>query len=89
MSDRDELHLSNVIYNLIDNANKYSIDPPQIILSTKNAGKCLYIDIEDKGIGMTKNNANVLLTSFKSAYRKFTRCKNLLGLNYVQDIITR
>lgn len=87
----DELHLSNVIYNLIDNANKYSIDPPQITLSTRSAGRCLYIDIEDKGIGMTKEQC-------KRAFDQFYRVPtgNLhdvkgfgLGLNYVQDIITQ
>jgi len=87
----DELHLSNVIFNLIDNANKYSIDAPQIEISTKNAGRKLIIEIEDKGIGMTKEQS-------KRAFDQFYRVPtgNLhdvkgfgLGLNYVMDIITQ
>jgi len=87
----DELHLSNVIYNLIDNANKYSVDPPKITLRTKNAGKNLIIEIEDEGIGMTKEHSKRIFDQF---YRVPTG--NLhdvkgfgLGLNYVQDIIVQ
>jgi len=87
----DELHLSNVIYNLIDNANKYSVGPPKIILSTRNSGKNLIIEVEDKGIGMTKEQS-------KRAFDQFYRVPtgNLhdvkgfgLGLNYVLDIVTQ
>lgn len=87
----DELHLSNVIYNLIDNANKYSITAPYIKLSTRNSGKNLLIEIEDKGIGMTKEHSKRVFDQF---YRVPTG--NLhdvkgfgLGLNYVMDIITK
>lgn len=87
----DELHLSNVIYNLIDNANKYSVNAPKITLSTKNTGKNMIIEVADEGIGMTKEQTKRIFDQF---YRVPTG--NLhdvkgfgLGLNYVQDIIAQ
>ena len=87
----DELHLSNVLYNLLDNANKYSIEPPKITIATRNTAKALIIEISDKGIGMTKEQSKRIFDQF---YRVPTG--NLhdvkgfgLGLNYVQDIVTQ
>ena len=87
----DELHLSNVLYNLIDNANKYSSNTPEISISTRNTGRHLIVEIADKGIGMTKEQAKRIFDQF---YRVPTG--NLhdvkgfgLGLNYVQDIIKK
>ncbi|MCZ4243064.1 sensor histidine kinase [Pedobacter punctiformis] len=87
----DEMHLSSVIYNLIDNANKYSLNAPEISITTRNSNKLLIVEISDKGIGMTKEHSKRIFDQF---YRVPTG--NLhdvkgfgLGLNYVQDIIKR
>jgi len=87
----DELHLSNVLYNLIDNANKYSAENPEITITTRNTAKNLIVEISDKGIGMTKEQSKRIFDQF---YRVPTG--NLhdvkgfgLGLNYVQDIIKK
>jgi two-component system phosphate regulon sensor histidine kinase PhoR len=87
----DELHLSNVIYNLIDNANKYSSNAPRINVSTRNTAKQLVLTISDEGIGMTRDHTKRIFDQF---YRVPTG--NLhdvkgfgLGLNYVQDIVAK
>lgn len=87
----DELHLSNVIFNLIDNANKYSKETPEIQIETFNTGKSLVIRVSDKGIGMSHDQLSKIFDQF---YRIPTG--NLhdvkgfgLGLSYVNDIVKR
>jgi len=87
----DELHLSNVIFNLLDNANKYSPENPQIKISTFSSGRNLIIRVADKGIGMSKDQLSKIFDQF---YRIPTG--NLhdvkgfgLGLSYVNNIVKR
>lgn len=87
----DELHLSNVIFNLLDNANKYSPEDPQIKVSTFNSSKNLIIRVSDKGIGMSRDQLSKIFDQF---YRIPTG--NLhdvkgfgLGLSYVSNIIKK
>ena len=87
----DELHLTNVIFNLVDNANKYSLGHPEITIQTQNVGNKLIIKIGDKGIGMNKDQLSKIFDQF---YRIPTGnihdVKGFgLGLSYVYDIVKR
>lgn len=85
----DELHLSNVLFNLLDNALKYSSTHPEIELSTLNSGSNLIIKVKDNGIGINRDQLSKIFEQF---YRIPTG--NLhdvkgfgLGLSYVNTII--
>lgn len=87
----DELHLSNVFFNLVDNAIKYSPNAPEINVRTHNTKDNIIIAIADKGMGMTKEQQEKIFDQF---YRIPTgNIHNVkgfgLGLSYVHDIVKR
>lgn len=87
----DELHLSNVLFNLVDNAIKYSPSTPEITVKTFNTKHNIVISISDKGMGMTKEQQEKIFDQF---YRIPTgNIHNVkgfgLGLSYVYDIVKR
>jgi len=91
MIEADELHFSNVLYNLIDNAIKYSPEVPEITISTFNKNNEVVIRVADKGIGMNRDQQSKIFEQF---YRIPTG--NLhdvkgfgLGLSYVNTIVKR
>ncbi len=50
----DEVHITNVIFNLLDNAVKYSKGAPEIKVATETRNGEVIVSVEDKGIGISK-----------------------------------
>ena len=87
----DEMHITNVIFNLMDNAVKYKKPEEDLVLNVRtwNEPGKLMISIQDNGIGIKKENLKKVFDKF---YRVHTG--NLhdvkgfgLGLAYVKKII--
>jgi len=86
----DEVHFSNIIFNLLDNAMKYSNDAPHIIVETLNTGNgMLSIKIKDSGIGMDKETQARIFEKFYRAHTgNLHNVKGFgLGLSYVKAIV--
>ena len=88
----DEMHFTNIIFNLLDNAFKYrrEDEPLAIVVHTYNQNETHFcISISDNGIGIAKDNLKRIFDKF---YRVHTGDKHNvkgfgLGLAYVQKMV--
>lgn len=87
----DIIHVTNIIYNLFDNANKYSKEKPHIRVKTISSGNSIHITISDNGIGVNKEDSREIFNKF---YRVSTgdvhNVKGFgLGLYYVKQMMIK
>ncbi len=87
----DKVHITNIIFNLLDNALKYSKELPNITVSTENISHGILLSVKDDGIGISKENAKKIFDQF---YRVSTgNVHNIkgfgLGLSYVKAIVIK
>jgi len=85
----DEVHFTNLVSNLLDNAVKYSQQNLLIKLTTYNTGGLFNIKIEDNGIGMNKETVSRIFEKFYRAHTgNLHNVKGFgLGLSYVKTMV--
>lgn len=89
--DGDEVHISNLVNNLMDNAVKYGKEnvPPKICITTTSNNKNFIFKIEDNGIGMTRETVKRIFEKFYRAHTgNIHNVKGFgLGLSYVKTVV--
>ncbi|GAB4247961.1 MAG: hypothetical protein Tsb0034_27310 [Ekhidna sp.] len=85
----DETHLNNILFNLIDNAQKYTNGPPDIEIKTENIKNGIALSVSDNGIGMDKTTQEYIFDQFYRAQTGDVHdVKGFgLGLSYVKRIV--
>jgi two-component system phosphate regulon sensor histidine kinase PhoR len=85
----DPVHITNVVYNLLDNAVKYCDTKPQIKVKTTNDKKGIVLEISDNGIGIKREDLKMIFDKFfRVPTGNLHNVKGFgLGLYYVKLII--
>jgi two-component system phosphate regulon sensor histidine kinase PhoR len=85
----DKGHFNNVVITILDNANKYSTNEPDICISTRSNSKGVTVSIEDKGIGMAHEyQADIFKKFHRIPTGNVHNVKGFgIGLFYVKTIV--
>ena len=85
----DDIHFSNLISNLIDNAIKYAAAAPVITITTYIKGSSIFVSVADNSIGMTDETVKRIFEKFYRAHTgNLHNVKGFgLGMSYVKTVI--
>ena len=89
MVEGDRVHLTNLVYNLIDNAVKYTEAQPQITISSGNEKGFIVMEVKDNGIGIDQKHQRMIFDKFfRVPTGNVHNVKGFgLGLFYVHTVV--
>lgn len=85
----DRFHLEGAISAIADNAIKYSTDTPSVTISASTKSGYTYINIEDKGCGISPNEQRRIFDKFYRIPQQYKTAGYGLGLYYVKGVVKR
>jgi two-component system phosphate regulon sensor histidine kinase PhoR len=87
----DKIHFTNVVFNLVDNALKYTEKIPVIKVGTRDEAQGIVVFVEDNGIGISKENQkNIYEKLYRVPTGNIHNVKGFgLGLSYVKAIVDK
>ena len=85
----DRKHLSHAVFNLIDNANKYTEEKPRIVIHTINRDGGIQLSVTDNGTGMSKQvQARIFERFYRQSGGNIHNVKGFgLGLSYTRAVV--
>ncbi|MFZ5430523.1 MAG: sensor histidine kinase [Bacteroidota bacterium] len=85
----DRKHLMHAVFNLLDNANKYSPDTPRIVVKTQNNDQGVVVSVTDNGSGMSRQvQARIFERFYRQSSGNIHNIKGFgLGLSYARAVV--
>ncbi len=85
----DEMHITNIVANLLDNALKYTEIKPELKITTSNVKNGVELEVEDNGIGISRENQRRIFEQFFRVHTgNIHNTKGFgIGLSYVKKIV--
>ncbi|MDH3243559.1 MAG: HAMP domain-containing histidine kinase [Saprospiraceae bacterium] len=87
----DRLHLTSVVYNILDNALKYTGDDPVIEINLRQENGQIHLAISDNGLGISRQHHSKIFDKFFRISKgdRHNVKGHGLGLSYVRQVVVQ